>query len=313
MRSLRYHAYGPPSVLRIDEVAPPDADRGRARVAVHAAALNPKDVLERKGKLRWAGARGLPRVPGYDFAGVLLDALGDLPKGARVFGMRNGMGGGACAEVLCAGPDEVAPCPPGLDFAAAAALPLAGQTALQALRDLLRVQPGDAVLVNGASGGVGTLAVQIAGALGATVTGVCSGRNLSLVEDLGATSALDYTAGDVLAGAARYDAIFDCFGSMPWSRAKAALRPGGRYCTAIPKPAALVHEALARVGLHRGRFVVVRSRRADLDQLAAWVTAGRLRPVVDRVLPWTEAAAAHAYLETRRARGKVVLEITGAG
>ncbi len=309
MRALRYASYGPPAVLRIDEVAEPAPSRGAARVEVRAAALNPKDVLERKGKLRWAGARGLPRVPGYDYAGVLLDPLGALAAGARVFGMLNGMGGGACAQVLCADADEVAPCPADLDFAAAASLPLAGQTALQALRDLLKVRPGDAVLINGASGGVGTLAVQIAAALGATVTGVCSTRNLKLIEDLGASTALDYTAGDVLAGAARYDAIFDCFGSMPWSRAKAALGPGGRYCTAIPQPTTVLHEVLARVGLHRARFVIVRSRRADLDRLAAWVTEGRLRPVVDRVLPWTEAAEAHAYVETRRARGKVVLTI----
>ncbi|MCA9559326.1 MAG: NAD(P)-dependent alcohol dehydrogenase [Myxococcales bacterium] len=309
MQALRYASYGPPSVLRIDAVAEPRPGRAQARVEVRAAALNPKDVLERKGKLRWAGARGLPRVPGYDFAGVMLDALGDLPAGARVFGMRNGMGGGACAQVLCADADEVAPCPADLDFAAAASLPLAGQTALQALRDLLKVRPGDAVLINGASGGVGTLAVQIAAALGATVTGVCSTRNLKLIEDLGASTALDYTAGDVLAGPARYDALFDCFGSMPWARAKAALKSGGRFCTALPKPTALIHEALARVDLHRGRLVVVRSRRADLDQLAAWVADGRLRPAVDRILPWTEAAEAHTYVETRRARGKVVLTI----
>jgi len=276
------------------------------RVRVHAAALNPKDVLLRKGKMRWLPAGSLPRIPGYDFAGTLLDAAPGLPAGAEVFGMLQRNSGGAYAEILSAPPGELAALPTSLSMAEAASLPLAGQTALQALRDELGVTPGQRVLLNGASGGVGTLAVQIAKALGTRVVAVCSARNGERVTELGADRVIDYTSEDPAAERG-LDHVFDIYGNLPWPRAKAMLRPGGRYCTTVPGPGAVARGALRRVGLHRAALVVVRSRRADLEQLSRWITSGQLRPVVDRTMPWTEAYAAHEYLETRRARGKVVL------
>lgn len=306
MKAISYARFGPPEVLEIGERPEPTPARGEVRVRVHAAALNPKDVLLRKGKMRWLPAGSLPRIPGYDFAGTLLDSAPGLPTGSEVFGMIQRNGGGASAEVARVPVGELAAKPSGLSMAEAAALPLAGLTALQALRDELGVTPGQRVLLNGASGGVGTLAVQIAKALGTEVVAVCSGRNAALVRELGADRVIDYTSEDPTAERG-LDHVFDIYGNLPWARTKAMLHSRGRYCTTVPQPGAIVRGALRRVGLHRAALVVVRSKRADLERLSRWVTHGALRPVVDRTLPWTDAVAAHEYLETRRARGKVVL------
>ncbi len=303
-----YTRYGAPEVLSVRDVPEPARSPRHARVKVHAAALNPKDVLVRKGKMRWLVGGGLPRTPGYDLAGVLLDDAGGLPSGTEVFAMINSHAGGACAEIVSLPFDEVAEKPRTLSMIEAAALPLAGLTALQALRDELALERGQSVLVNGASGGVGTLAVQIAKALGASVTAVCSARNAELVRELGAARVLDYTV-EPLHALRDFDAVFDVFGSFPWSAARHTLRPGGRFCTTVPRPASILRGGLRRLGLHRAALVVVRSRRRDLDVLRAMVDDGALRPVVDRVVTLADSAEGHRHLETRRARGKVVVTL----
>ncbi|MCB9746177.1 MAG: NAD(P)-dependent alcohol dehydrogenase [Alphaproteobacteria bacterium] len=309
MRAVVYARFGPPEVLELRELEPPAPRRGFARVRVRAAALNPKDVLVRKGRMRPYGAWGLPRTPGYDFAGELLDPVGELVEGQAVFGMLNGMAGATCAEQLLVPLDELAPKPEGLSFEQAAALPLAGLTALQALRDLLHVRAGQRVLINGASGGVGTLAVQLAAAMGAEVLASCSGRNAAQVQALGAARILDYTEGPSVFRELDCDAVFDVFGSLPAGPARVAMKPGALHCTTIPSGAHLARELLGRLGLSRARLVIVKSRRRDLEQLSRYVAEGRLRPVVDRVLPLAQSAEAHAYIETKRARGKVVLTL----
>lgn len=306
MRALVYDRFGSPEVLDIRDLPEPPARPGRVRVRVEATALNPKDVLLRKGRMRWL-PRGLgPFVPGYDLAGVLLDEAPGLAVGTRVFGMIDSHRGGACAEVVSMLPDEIAAIPNRLDFIEASGLGLAGLTALQALRDELEVPGGKHLLINGASGGVGTLAVQIGHAMGVQVTAVCSASNLDRVRELGADTVLDYRVSRAV-DQRGLDAVFDVYGNLPWHKASTMLHRSGRYCTTIPRPGAVFRGTLARMGLHRASLVVVRSRRRDLEQLAKWVRRGSLRPVVDRVYSLEQAAEAHAYLETRRARGKVVL------
>ena len=321
MRAVQYRRFGPPDVLEVVDIPGPPTRSVRSpsvRVAVAACALNPKDVLIRKGKMTWLTGRKMPRIPGYDFAGTLLDPVPEsdahaaLAAGTRVFGMVQHHSGGACAEVVSVPPDELAPLPTGpegpLSFVEAASLPLAGLTALQGLRDELAAQPGETVLLNGASGGVGTLAVQIARALGLRVVAVCSARNHDRVRALGAERLIDYQTADPAAERG-LDHVFDIYGTLPWPRARPMLRAGGRFCTTIPRAAAVARGALHRVGLHRAGLVVVQSRRADLEQLASFVHTGALQPVVDRVLPLADSIEAHTYLETRRARGKVVLTV----
>ena len=312
MRAAFYRRYGGPDVLELGERPAPSPGRGEVLLDVVATSLNPKDVLLRRGKLRLFARGGLPRVPGYDVAGTVA-ALGPgatgVRVGDRVFGLIDAWRGGGCAAQVALPARAVAPAPASIELARAAAVPLAASTALQALRDLLRVGPGERVCVHGASGGVGLFAVQIARLLGAHVTATCSARNAALVAAHGADEVLAYDQVDAVADGRRYHAFFDVFGNRPYPRVRHALGARGRHVTTVPSPAAIARELLARAGGPPARLVAVRSRRPDLAQLAAWIDGGQLVPVIDRVVALDDVRAAHAYLETKRARGKVVIEL----
>jgi len=310
MKRLLIAEYGSPDVIGLVEGPQPTARGDEVVVEVHALALNPKDVLVRKGKLKWAPGVRLPLVLCHDLAGVVVQAgpMADLAVGTQVYGWFEALTGGAGAERVALSCRHLAPMPSGLSMAEAASVPLAALTSLMALRDHLRVQPGDRVVVNGASGGVGVFAVPIAKILGAHVTAICSARNADLVRELGADEHVDYAATDP-ATLRDVDAFFDVFGSMPWRKARPTLSRGGRYCTTIPRPDTFLRGGLARLGWHRAHLVLVRSRREDLQQLTAWLESGRLRPVIDRELPWQDCAEGHRLLETKRTRGKIVLRV----
>ena len=308
MRAARYRRFGPPEVLEIEQIEPPSKTPGRARVAVRAAALNPKDALIRRGEMTWLTGSTLPRGCGYDIAGELLDEAPGLARGEAVFGMIQNHAGGALAEIVSMPFEQLAAAPKSLSMQEAASLPLAALTALQALRDVMKLKPGEAVWLNGASGGVGVYAVQIAVALGLEVTGICSGRNLELVRSLGASRCIDYTQEDLTE---RREApnLFDIYGSLPWPKARRMLAPRGRFCTTIPRRGAVARELARRVGLHRAGLVIVKSKREDLETLARWVEQGKLKAVIDEVFELEQVAQAHLKLETRRARGKIVITL----
>ena len=312
MRALVYDRFGPPDVLHVAEVDAPVARRGEVLVRVGAAALNPKDVLIRKGKFSLVAGRRFPKIPGYDFAGTVEDVgphVHGLSRGQPVYGMINGWSGRACAELVSVPAGELAAMPERLSVVEAAAVPLAALTALQALRDEARISAGARVVVNGASGGVGTFAVQIAKRLGARVTAVCSRRNAELVMSLGADDVLAYDEGDVRELEGEVHAFFDVFGNQPYPKVRHLLSRRGRFVTTIPRPGAVVRDVATRLSLRSARLVVVRSRARDLDLLRSWIDAGVLRPVIDRSVPLERGAEAAAYLETKRARGKVVLTL----
>ena len=192
-----------------------------------------------------------------------------------------------------------------------ASVPMAGLTALQALRDEGRLKAGQEVCINGASGGVGSFAVQIAKIMGARVTGVCSQHNIRLVQQLGADATIDYTQRDVLETAQSCDIFFDVFGNKSYSMVKPLLKTRGRYVTTVPGLRNATDAWLrSRLTRKKARLVVVRSLRRDLDQLREWIENRQLKPLVDRVYPLTQAAETHQYVETKRARGKVVLQIS---
>lgn len=311
MRAAVYARFGGPEVVEVREVPRPVARRGEVLVRVRAAALNPKDLLIRKGRMQLISGRRFPRFMGYDFAGEVAEApggTGGLRPGDRVFGMLNGHRGGTCAEYAAVPVTELTRTPEGLDDAGAAALPLVSLTALQALRDVAGLGTGQRVLVIGASGGVGTVAIQLARSLGADVTTVSSAQNLELCRGLGAHRTLDYRVEDPFRSGT-YDVIFDVFGKSRFADARGALAPRGCFVSTVPSRAIFTAWARTLVGRQRARLVVVKSRASDLEHLAALVKEGRLRPVVDRELPLDALREAQAFLETRRARGKAVLRV----
>ncbi len=314
MLAAVYDRFGPPDVLEVREVPEPRAGAGEILVDVRAAALNPKDVLIRTGKLRWVGARRLPGRTGFDLAGDVV-AVGAgvrrMQPGDAVFGMLDGYGGGAVAERVVVREREIALLPEEVPYEDGAATALVGTTALQALRDLGRVGRGARVCIHGASGGLGSMAIQIARALGAQVTSVSSARNLGFCRGLGAVETLDYTTGEALRR--RWDVFMDCFGDHPYERVRPSLAPGGRHLSVIIRLRAAAREVAARLGLGgAARLVAVRPRPRDLDQLGEWLREGTIRAVIEQTFPMARIADGHRAIETKRTRGKIVITMGGA-
>lgn len=314
MKVIEYDRYGGPEVIVLREAPVPPPAAGEVLVRIHAAALNPKDALVRAGKFKLLSGADFPKRMGYDFAGVVA-ALGagvtGLEVGQGVYGMINSWKAGAFAQYAAVPQDELAPMPPGLDYAQAAAIPLSAQTALQALRDLGGVGPGVEVLIHGASGGVGTLAVQIAKALGARVSALCGVHSAELVRGLGADQVYDYRQTPPSQVPGRYQVFFDVFGNQSFAAVRPLLASRGRYITTVPNARNFRDHVLSRLlPLKKARLVIVRSRRADLEQLSAWVAQGRLRPLIAARLPLAETARAHAMIQGKNTHGKIVLDIS---
>ncbi len=314
MRALVYDRYGPSDVLAVREVGGPQPGPGEALVRVRAAALNPKDVLIRKGRFRLLSGSRFPKIVGLDFAGEIV-GLGPGTRlhgqGDRIFGFLKHWSAvrGTVAEYVAAPTHQLAAMPRGCSFEEAAAIPLAGSTALQALRDLARLRPGERVCIHGASGGVGTFAIQVAKVLGAHLTTTSGAASRALCLGLGADEALDYATTSPFSIGRVFRVVFDVFGNLSLSRVRHALAPGGVYVTTVPSRRIFLDTALTLVGSPRARLVVVQPRTADLELLARLVEEGRLRPQIDRVVPLESAADAVRHLETWHAHGKVVIRI----
>lgn len=315
MHALIYRKFGKPEVLEWASGWPqPDVGTNDVLIKFAAGSVNPKDVLLRKGQFGLLAREPLPRISGHDIAGVVVEhgaGVNGLNAGDAVYGMSPLMHGGIISEYALLTGDTVARAPSNLSHVQAAAVPLAALTALQALRDLGHVQAGTRVLVNGASGGVGHFAVQIAKALGARVVGTCGQRNLEFITELGADEAVDYKLCAAPRIQQRFDVVFDVFGKYQIGNFRRQLGKTGIYINTLPrKPRVLLGEGLARIGLDgRNRLVIVQSRRTDLVTLRGWIEAGKLTPHVDKVYGVQDAAAAHRHVETRHTRGKVVIAL----
>ena len=311
MRAVVIDRYGGPEVLRQATVPRPAPTRGQVLVRTRFIGVNPKDVIVRKGKFQIATGKKFPLIVGHDIAGEVVEAgLGaDLAEGDIVYGMINDFAGRGYAEYAAVDCGQLAKAPSSIELRVAAAVPLAAQTALQALRDDAQVKPGDQVLINGASGGVGVFAVQIAKILGAHVTAVCSHRNVDLVTQLGADRVIDYTNMELVDLDERFDAIFAVFGNYCFDQLKHLLTERGTYVQTVPSARIFKDVARTFVRRKRAKLVVVKSRRAQLDWLRQQIDAGSLRVVVDRSFSLNDVAEAHRYMETKRARGKVILEV----
>lgn len=313
MQAIAFTRYGSADVLQPLTLPIPTPAPDGVLVRTAAAGINPADWRLRSGQFRRVIRLRLPFVPGSDIAGVVAavgPAVTRFRPGDRVYAMLPVATAGGYAEYAAVPERDLALAPPALTLSEAAAVPLAGLTALQALRDQARLQAGEHVLIYGASGGVGTFAIQVAKALGARVTAVCSGRNAGLARELGADEVRDYRQEEVTAGPASYDLVFDAVNGHSYRAWRRALRPGGRLVTVNPLLENRVFRWLgARVAGYRVGGLLVRPSGADLEELAGLVAAGKVRPVLDQTFPLTEAAAAQEYSATERARGKLVLVV----
>jgi NADPH:quinone reductase-like Zn-dependent oxidoreductase len=313
MKAFIYEKYGSPETLRMAEVDKPAPDADEVLVRVLAISVNPADWHSMRGKPLFSRATlGWPRpkhrILGVDIAGQV-EAVGSgvtrFKPGDEVYANLLHHGYGGFAEYVSAPADVVSLKPANLSFEEAAAVPMAAVTALQGLRHHGEIQLGQKVLINGASGGIGTFAVQIAKSSGAEVTGVTSTRNIDLVRSLGADHVVDYTTTDVARSGRRYDLILDTVGNLAVPDLRRALARGGKAAavgfTSVPK--------LIGVSLRGGKdiaMVTARVATQDLKFLSELIEAGKVRPTIDRRYPFAEIPTAIAYLEQGHARGKVV-------
>lgn len=324
MKAVVRDNYGSTDALQFRDVARPEPGDRQVLIRVHAASVNPYDWHFLTGTpyiVRLIAGLRRPKSPqmGADVAGVV-DEVGsevhDVAVGDRVFGLADGSFG----EAALASSESVAKIPDGIDFADAAALPMAGLTALQAVRDHANVQSGQSVLVIGASGGVGMYATQIAVARGATVSGVCSAHNIDLVRSFGAHDVIDYNSADFAAGGRTWDVVIDNVGNRSFGDLRRALTPDGVYVMiSAPKTGSWIGP-LRRTLLRRVRFAFASQRfanfiasasTADLTELAGMVESGLLRPVIDLRYPLADAASAIRAIESGHGRAKTVIDVIG--
>jgi len=327
MKAIVYTQYGSPDVLQLKEFAKPEPKENQVLLNVRAASANALDYrrfenLSAMGRFSEERIiKSVGKVLGADIAGVV-DAVGtnviQFQSGEEVFGIASGSSGGF-AEYALANENHLALKPANLSFEAAAAVPVAAMTALQGLRDKGRIRAGQKVLIVGASGGVGTFAVQIAKAMGAEVTAVCSTRNVDMARSIGADHIINYAKVDFIQNGQRYDLIFAINGNHPLSSYQRALNPRGIYVCAGGTLAQIFQAMLLgplmsrKNGKKMGFMGLARPNRKDLIYMAELLEAGKVIPVIEKCYPLDEVPEAIRYVAEGHARGKVVIQISGGG
>ncbi|MCR9286267.1 MAG: NAD(P)-dependent alcohol dehydrogenase [Bacteroidetes bacterium] len=311
MKAAIITKFGKPDVIEITDLPQPKLKKGEVLIQVKAAALNPKDILIRKGKFKIATGSKFPMQIGHDLAGMVVDSNGStmFKNGAEVFGMINGWSPRTCAEFLHVSEKELYWKPQNLSFEDAAGIPLAGQTALQAIRDMGNLKPNQKICINGASGGVGTLAIQISKILGGYITTVSSGRNLEFCHSLGADKMIDYSKEKITESDQKFDVFFDVFGNYSFPKTKHLLTKKGIYISTVPGGKIIIEQLKNPFRRQKAKLVVVKSKSQNLKWLYEKIETNLIKPVTDKVFPLGEIRAAQAYIETKRAKGKVIIKI----
>ena len=313
MKAVAFDRYGSAEELQYRELSKPIAKSNELLIKVRASSVNPVDWKIRQGHLQLLTGFKFPRIVGSDISGVVVEVGREVTKfqpGDEVYTFLNPLNGGACAEYAVLPESIAAIKPKNITHAEAAAVPIAGLTALQALRDLGEIQAGKKVLINGASGGVGTFAVQIAKAMNAEVTGVCSAKNLDFVKGLGADIVLDYAEIDFTKQTDKYDIILDSVGTRTFAECEKVLQSEGVYISTLPNFENFFPMLTSWfLSSKKAQLIVAKPKPDDLGFLRELIESEQTRPIVDRTYSLQEVAAAHTYSETGRAVGKIAIVI----
>jgi NADPH:quinone reductase-like Zn-dependent oxidoreductase len=313
MKAAVIYEYGGPEVFRYEEIPQPEIREDEVLVEVHAASVNPVDWKQRKGNHKFFLKARFPIVPGYDISGRV-EKCGSLVTkfkvGDPVFCRLTKRFGGAFAEYATARESVLSLKPENMDHIHAAGLPMAGQTALQALRDKAKIKPGQKILIIGAAGGVGHYALQLSKHFNAETTAVCSSVHERLLDLLMPDHHIDYLKEDYLEGNKLYDIVFDAAGVKTFLSCKKILAPGGIYITVLPRPKLLIHKIIAL--FTRGkkvRSLLQKSQSSDLEVLKRLVEGEKLISVIDSIHPLDKVSEAHRRAESYSTEGKIIIKI----
>ena len=314
MQAVMYDRFGDESVLSLREVATPEPASGQVLVRVNMASLNPLDFKLRSGLLRMVGRPKRPAITGRDFAGEIT-ALGKNVQGysvgQRVFGSVDALGSaGSCAQFVALSTDLIAPTPDALSDEVAACLPIAAGTALQAISDIARLQRGQTILITGASGAVGSSAVQLAKSIGARITGVCSAANGAYVRSIGAEDVIDYKTANWQSGATRFDVIFDAAAAATFTSARPCLTTNGIYINTVPGAGLILAALMARVTSGQRCVPFMLRTSAELfGRLATLAVDKVIMPRLDEVVELSQVGSAQRRMEEGKVSGKICVRV----
>lgn len=313
MKAVVIHQFGGNEVTGIEDMPRPSPGPNDVVIRVRAASVNPVDWKIRSGHLRIFTGNKFPRILGRECAGEVIETGSKVKKfktGDQVIGLPGVRSMGCFAEYACAPETTVFPKPENVSFEEAASIPIAGLTALQALRDKGKIAAGNKILINGASGGVGHFAVQIAKIFGAEVTAACSGANVDFVKGLGADRVIDYRREDFTKDSTRYDIVFDAVAKRSFGECRKVLTPAGVYVSTLPAFSIIVNPLLAGFpGGRKARMINVSVNAADMEWMTTQIEAGEIGIVIEKIFPLDQAKEALAYSETGRVKGKIVLKV----
>ncbi|NLF44019.1 MAG: NAD(P)-dependent alcohol dehydrogenase [Bacteroidales bacterium] len=311
MRAAIINKYGKPDVLSIEDIDIPQPLKDQILIKVNVAGLNPLDYKMRDGSLKFMTTKRFPKILGGEVAGEVVDnsqTKGEFAIGDRVFAMLD-YKGGAYGEYVAVNENWVAHIPEHIDFVNAAAVPLAGLTAFQALTEKGNIRKGMKILINGASGGVGHYAVQIAKAYECKVTAFCSASNIEMVKNLGADKVIDYNQTAVSDYKEKFHVIFDTVGIIPYRKINKMLETYGCFISTYPSPGLVFRQSLNGFLFKRAWIIMTHPSGSDLEVLGNMMKQNQLIPHIEKVYPLNEIQEAHKHLETHRVKGKLVVLI----
>jgi len=313
MKTVIINKYGDAQVLEIADLPKPTISKGELLIRNKATSVNPVDWKVRRGDLKFLTGKSFPKILGGDFSGIVAEKGSEVTKfkeGDEVYGMVNAFKGGAYAEYVKVKPRNVTLKPESLSHIQAAAIPLAGLTAYQALWDKGKIVSGNNVLINGSTGGVGSFAVQMAKSAGANVTGVCSSKNADTSRKLGADSTIDYSQTDLRSLSEDFHIFFDVAGNQRFSQVKDLLKSGGIYITTLPNLEVMILAPILNVFRSRtSEKIMVRPNGNDLSNISKLVEDGKLSPLIDRAFNLQDIREAHDYHEKNGVAGKIAIKI----